>query len=207
MVKVMSRWENNIPVDDTKRQWPNWVPKACDPPSPNSHMFIQPFKFRSKRPYLLLPFLCLHKRTEVPDKSNSTLKASFFTPSQVCGLSFTCPFPLQVTDYAIARRIVDLHCRSEASVDRTYSLEEVQRYILFARQFRPKMNKVGDCDGQEPLWTKISIHVKFGNSFPSNGIEGDWIERRRSTRDEMAWEWRFTLLKEPTVMIQSSLYS
>ncbi|XP_050721019.1 DNA replication licensing factor MCM6-like [Eriocheir sinensis] len=47
----------------------------------------------------------------------------------------------EVTDYAIARRIVDLHCRNEASVDRTYSLEEVQRYILFARQFRPKMNK------------------------------------------------------------------
>lgn len=55
---------------------------------------------------------------------------------------FISPVPCQVTDYAIARRIVDLHCRSEASVDRTYSLEEVQRYILFARQFRPKMNKV-----------------------------------------------------------------
>lgn len=29
---------------------------------------------------------------------------------------------LQVTDYAIARRIVDLHSRKEESVDRVYSL-------------------------------------------------------------------------------------
>ncbi|XP_045624546.1 zygotic DNA replication licensing factor mcm6-B [Procambarus clarkii] len=47
----------------------------------------------------------------------------------------------EVTDYAIARRIVDLHCRNEESIDRTYSLEEIQRYIMFARQFKPKLNK------------------------------------------------------------------
>ena len=49
----------------------------------------------------------------------------------------------QVTDYAIARRIVDLHSRMEKSIERIFSLEEVLRYITFARMFQPKMNKVG----------------------------------------------------------------
>ncbi len=47
-------------------------------------------------------------------------------------------FFYQVTDYAIARRIVDLHTRNVESVERVYSTEEIQRYILFARQFQPK---------------------------------------------------------------------
>ncbi|KAI7809939.1 MCM6 minichromosome maintenance deficient 6 [Triplophysa rosa] len=45
----------------------------------------------------------------------------------------------EVTDYAIARRIVDLHARNVESVERVYSTDEVQRYILFARQFQPKI--------------------------------------------------------------------
>ncbi|MBN3321008.1 MCM6M factor, partial [Atractosteus spatula] len=47
----------------------------------------------------------------------------------------------EVTDYAIARRIVDLHSRNVESVERVYSTEDVQRYIMFARQFQPKMTK------------------------------------------------------------------
>jgi len=47
----------------------------------------------------------------------------------------------EVTDYAIARRIVDLHSRNEESVERVYELQEIQRYIMFARQFKPKINK------------------------------------------------------------------
>ncbi|XP_051268506.1 LOW QUALITY PROTEIN: zygotic DNA replication licensing factor mcm6-B-like [Dicentrarchus labrax] len=46
----------------------------------------------------------------------------------------------EVTDYAIARRIVDLHTRIEESVDRLYSLDEIRRYLLFARQFKPKIS-------------------------------------------------------------------
>merc|ERR1712179_687279 len=42
----------------------------------------------------------------------------------------------EVTDYAIARRIVDLHTRLDESIDRTYSLEEIQRYLVFARMFK-----------------------------------------------------------------------
>ncbi|XP_049889525.1 DNA replication licensing factor MCM6 [Epinephelus moara] len=46
----------------------------------------------------------------------------------------------EVTDYAIARRIVDLHSRVAESVDRLYSLDEIRRYLLFARQFKPKIS-------------------------------------------------------------------
>ncbi|XP_023277563.1 DNA replication licensing factor MCM6 [Seriola lalandi dorsalis] len=46
----------------------------------------------------------------------------------------------EVTDYAIARRIVDLHSRVEESVNRLYSLDEIRRYLLFARQFKPKIS-------------------------------------------------------------------
>lgn len=49
-----------------------------------------------------------------------------------------CAF-IQVTDYAIARRIVDLHARNVESVERVYAAEDIQRYILFARQFQPKV--------------------------------------------------------------------
>ncbi|MGH0127292.1 UNVERIFIED_CONTAM: hypothetical protein FKN15_071197 [Acipenser sinensis] len=47
----------------------------------------------------------------------------------------------EVTDYAIARRIVDLHSRMEESVERLYTLDEIRRYLLFARQFKPKISK------------------------------------------------------------------
>ncbi|XP_069062648.1 maternal DNA replication licensing factor mcm6-like [Pleurodeles waltl] len=47
----------------------------------------------------------------------------------------------EVTDYAIARRIVDLHARNEESIERIYSIEDIQRYLLFARQFQPKITK------------------------------------------------------------------
>ncbi|KAI1902124.1 hypothetical protein AGOR_G00041480 [Albula goreensis] len=47
----------------------------------------------------------------------------------------------EVTDYAIARRIVDLHSRNVESVERVYTTEEIQRYILFARQFQPKITR------------------------------------------------------------------
>jgi len=48
----------------------------------------------------------------------------------------------QVTDYAIARRIVDLHCHLEESVNRVYSAEDIQRYITFARQFKPRVGDI-----------------------------------------------------------------
>ncbi|GFS81381.1 zygotic DNA replication licensing factor mcm6 [Trichonephila clavipes] len=47
----------------------------------------------------------------------------------------------EVTDYAIARRIVDLHQKSEESIERVYTLEEILKYISFARQFKPKITE------------------------------------------------------------------
>lgn len=43
----------------------------------------------------------------------------------------------EVVDYAIARKIVDLHSHIEGSVECAYTREEVLRYITFARQFKP----------------------------------------------------------------------
>lgn len=43
----------------------------------------------------------------------------------------------EVVDYAIARKIVDLHSNIEDRVDQVYSREDVLRYIMFARQFKP----------------------------------------------------------------------
>ena len=57
-----------------------------------------------------------------------------------CFMLCDTTFILQVTDYAIARRIVDLHCHLEESVNRVYSAEDIQRYITFARQFKPRVS-------------------------------------------------------------------
>ena len=40
---------------------------------------------------------------------------------------------------------MDLHARVEESVVREYQVEEIQRYITFARQFKPKISR----DAQE----------------------------------------------------------
>lgn len=47
----------------------------------------------------------------------------------------------EVIDYAIARKIIDLHCNIEESVERVYSKQEVLQYISFARKFKPIINK------------------------------------------------------------------
>lgn len=44
----------------------------------------------------------------------------------------------EITDYAIARKIIDLHSNiDEQQVEQVYTREEVLRYITFARQFKP----------------------------------------------------------------------
>ncbi|XP_063369189.1 DNA replication licensing factor Mcm6 [Cydia amplana] len=43
----------------------------------------------------------------------------------------------EMVDYAIARKIVDLHCNKEESYDCVYSREDLLRYIAFARSFKP----------------------------------------------------------------------
>lgn len=46
----------------------------------------------------------------------------------------------EVVDYAIARKVVNLHSNEEEAVQRPYTQEEVMRYIAFAKQFQPVMS-------------------------------------------------------------------
>lgn len=43
----------------------------------------------------------------------------------------------EVVDYAIARKIVDLHSNIENTVEQVYEREDVLRYVTFAKQFKP----------------------------------------------------------------------
>ncbi|XP_073963424.1 minichromosome maintenance 6 [Choristoneura fumiferana] len=43
----------------------------------------------------------------------------------------------EMVDYAIARKIVDLHCNKEENYDCVYTREDLLRYIAFARSFKP----------------------------------------------------------------------
>ncbi|KAM3960690.1 minichromosome maintenance 6 [Aphomia sociella] len=43
----------------------------------------------------------------------------------------------EMVDFAIARKIVDLHCNKEETYDCVYSREDLLRYIAFARSFKP----------------------------------------------------------------------
>ncbi|XP_060533041.1 DNA replication licensing factor Mcm6 [Cylas formicarius] len=47
----------------------------------------------------------------------------------------------EVIDYAIARKIVDLHSNIEENIAQVYSKQEVLQYINFARKFKPVINK------------------------------------------------------------------
>lgn len=47
----------------------------------------------------------------------------------------------EITDYAIARKIIDLHSNIVETVEKAYTREEVLRYITFARQFKPVISE------------------------------------------------------------------
>jgi len=73
----------------------------------------------------------------------------------------------EVTDYAIARRIIDLHTKLEESVDRMYSEEEVSRYLQFARMFKPKV----EMEAQELLVQQYK-HLRQRDS--SGSAKSSW---------------------------------
>jgi len=50
----------------------------------------------------------------------------------------------QVIDYAIARRIVDLHSGSMEDMERVYTTEEIQRYIIIAVEVVELWESFGD---------------------------------------------------------------
>jgi DNA replication licensing factor MCM6 len=47
----------------------------------------------------------------------------------------------EVVDYAIAQKIVELHVKQKESVSRVYSQDDIRRYIIFARVFKPKISQ------------------------------------------------------------------
>lgn len=47
----------------------------------------------------------------------------------------------EVVDYAIARKILDLHSNIEDTVEQMYTRDEVLRYVTFARQFKPRITE------------------------------------------------------------------
>uniref|UniRef100_A0A5S6Q1H7 DNA replication licensing factor MCM6 n=1 Tax=Trichuris muris TaxID=70415 RepID=A0A5S6Q1H7_TRIMR len=47
----------------------------------------------------------------------------------------------EVTDYAIAQRITDLHMKNFATIRRVYTIQEIQCFVAFARLFRPKITE------------------------------------------------------------------
>ena len=83
----------------------------------------------------------------------------------------------EVTDYAIARTIVDLHCHKQEAVERTYSevraphsstshvtpppyptpQEDVQRYVTFAKHFKPKVERLSLCEATSVC--KLCFHL------------------------------------------------
>merc|ERR1719495_3014806 len=73
----------------------------------------------------------------------------------------------EVTDYAIARRIIDLHTKLEESVERLYSEEEVSRYLQFARMFKPKV----EMEAQELLVQQYK-HLRQRDS--SGNAKSSW---------------------------------
>jgi len=46
----------------------------------------------------------------------------------------------EVTDYAIAKKILDLHTSMNAPIERVYKESEISKYIKFARVFQPKIS-------------------------------------------------------------------
>lgn len=73
----------------------------------------------------------------------------------------------EVIDYAIARRIVDLHARHNESITRTYSIEEMQRYLVFARMFKPKIS-------QEAETFMVEEYKKMRERDCSNVSRSSW---------------------------------
>ena len=73
----------------------------------------------------------------------------------------------EVTDYAIARRIVDLHSKAEESVDRVYEVADVSRYISFARLFKPKVT-------EEAMIFLVDQYKQLRQRDTGGGVKSSW---------------------------------
>ena len=73
----------------------------------------------------------------------------------------------EVTDYAIARRIVDLHSKAEESVDRMYEVADISRYIGFARLFKPKVT-------EEAMEFLVDQYKQLRQRDTGGGVKSSW---------------------------------
>ena len=73
----------------------------------------------------------------------------------------------EVTDYAIARRIVDLHSKGEESVERVYEVADVSRYITFARLFKPKIT-------EEAMEFLVDQYKQLRQRDTGGGVRSSW---------------------------------
>lgn len=73
----------------------------------------------------------------------------------------------EVTDYAIARRIVDLHSKAELSVDRVYEVADISRYISFARLFKPKVT-------EEAMEFLVDHYKQLRQRDTGGGVKSSW---------------------------------
>jgi DNA replication licensing factor MCM6 len=73
----------------------------------------------------------------------------------------------EVTDYAIARSIINLHSNKSESANRIYSLDEIQRYVLFGRQFKPKITP----ESSEHM---VEYYKKLRMRDSSGGVKSSW---------------------------------
>ncbi|KAK9504173.1 hypothetical protein O3M35_010562 [Rhynocoris fuscipes] len=73
----------------------------------------------------------------------------------------------EVIDYAIARKIVNLHNNFEGDVDTIYTREEVLNYITFARQFKPIISE----EAGEVL---VKMYTNLRQRDGGSGIKSTW---------------------------------
>jgi DNA replication licensing factor MCM6 len=91
----------------------------------------------------------------------------------------------EVTDYAIARRIIDLHTKLQESVERVYTEEQVARYLGFARMFKPKV-----CEESQELLVQQYKHL-----------------RQRDTGGSAKSSWRITVRQLESMLRLSEAFA
>ncbi|XP_052744920.1 DNA replication licensing factor Mcm6 [Bicyclus anynana] len=77
----------------------------------------------------------------------------------------------EMVDYAIARKIVDLHCNKEETYDCVYSREDLLRYIAFARSFKPLITEEA---GKLLVEYYSSLRARGGGAGGGGPAGGAW---------------------------------
>ncbi|KER23301.1 hypothetical protein T265_08785 [Opisthorchis viverrini] len=74
-----------------------------------------------------------------------------------------------IVDYAIARSIVDLHMGVQSSTDvqSSYSVDDIRRYIAFARCFKPKIS-------MEAMQSMVEEYKRMRQRDASSGAKSAW---------------------------------